>query len=66
MLEMVLGEIARWHQLYLAAKPSHMGVNIYGLSCPLHRPTFCGCQTRVQSSWTGTILLYLVAKLLPR
>jgi hypothetical protein len=25
--------------LYLAAKPSHVGVNVNGLACLLHRPT---------------------------
>jgi hypothetical protein len=24
--------------LYLAAKPSHVGVNVDGLACPLHYP----------------------------
>jgi hypothetical protein len=27
--------------LYLAAKPSHIGVNMDGLACPLHCPTVC-------------------------
>jgi hypothetical protein len=35
--------------LYLAAKPSHMGVNMDRLTYPLHRPTVCGRQTRGQS-----------------
>jgi hypothetical protein len=65
-LEVVLGVgvVRRW--LYLAAKPSHKGVDIDELSCPLHRPIACGCQSRVQSSWSGTVLLYLVAKLFLR
>jgi hypothetical protein len=65
-LEVVLGEVAGWRWLYLVAKPSHMAVDVDGLSCPLHHPTACWCQTRAQSSWSGTILLYLVAKLLLR
>jgi hypothetical protein len=38
MLGMVLGDIASWHQIYLVGKPSHVGVNIGRLACPLHRP----------------------------
>jgi hypothetical protein len=38
---MVLGDIASQHRLYLAAKPSHMGVDVDGLACPLHRPIVC-------------------------
>jgi hypothetical protein len=34
MLEMVLGEVVGSRRLYLAAKPSHMGVDVDGLSCP--------------------------------
>jgi hypothetical protein len=26
---------------YLVAKPSHVGVDVDGLACPLHRPTAC-------------------------
>jgi hypothetical protein len=66
MLEMVLGEVARWCRLFLVAKPSHMGVDIDGLSCSLHRPTTCVYQTRAQSSWFKTILPYLAAMLLLR
>jgi hypothetical protein len=32
--------------LYLAAKPSYVGVDMDGLACPLHCPTICGHQTR--------------------
>jgi hypothetical protein len=28
-------------RLYLAAKPSHIGVDVDGLACPLHRPMVC-------------------------
>jgi hypothetical protein len=32
-----LGDVATWCWLYLAAKSSHVGVDVDGLSCPLHR-----------------------------
>jgi hypothetical protein len=32
--------------LYLAAKPSHVGVEVDGLACPLNHPTACTRQTR--------------------
>jgi hypothetical protein len=38
--------VASWHWLYLAAKPSHVGVNVDGLACPLHRPMVYNHQTR--------------------
>jgi hypothetical protein len=37
---MVLGEVDGWHQLYLAAKPSHVGVDVDGLSCH-PAPSYC-------------------------
>jgi hypothetical protein len=64
--EMVLGDVVVWHQLYLAAKPSHVRVDVDGLTCPLHHPTAYGCHTRAQSYLSDTVLLYLVAKLLLR
>jgi hypothetical protein len=45
---MVLGDVALRHRLYLAAKPSHMGVVVDGLAFPLRRPTVCNYQTRGQ------------------
>jgi hypothetical protein len=30
----VLGDVGAWHRHYLAAKPSHVGVDVDGLSCP--------------------------------
>jgi hypothetical protein len=30
--------------LYLAAKPAHVGVDVDGLSCPVHHSTTYGCQ----------------------
>jgi hypothetical protein len=32
--------------LYLAAKPTHVGVDVDGLACPLHYPMACGQQTK--------------------
>jgi hypothetical protein len=43
-------------RLYLAAKPSHMGVDVDGLAALLHRPTVCGHQTRGQSFLSGAAL----------
>jgi hypothetical protein len=34
MFEMVLGDIDVLHRLYLALKPSHVGVDVDGLACP--------------------------------
>jgi hypothetical protein len=34
----VLRDVALWHWFYLAAKPSHMELDVDGLACPLHRP----------------------------
>jgi hypothetical protein len=42
--------------LYLAAKPSHVGVNVDGLAYPLHRPMACNRQTRGQGLLPGVIL----------
>jgi hypothetical protein len=38
------GHFTVW--LYMAAKPSHVGVNVDGPPRPLHWPTVCSCQTR--------------------
>jgi hypothetical protein len=42
--------------LYLAAKPSHMGVDVDGLAYPLHRSTACSHQTRGQGLLRGVVL----------
>jgi hypothetical protein len=34
--------------LYLGAKPSHVGVDVDGLACPLHCPMACSRQMRGQ------------------
>jgi hypothetical protein len=53
----------RHARLYLVTMPFHMGADVYGLACPLHHPTVCGCQTRGQSP--DAAFIYLIAKLLP-
>jgi hypothetical protein len=57
-------DVASWPRPYLVAKLPHVGIDADGLSYPLHHPIACGCQTRVQSPWSGTALLYMVTKLL--
>jgi hypothetical protein len=42
--------------LYLATKPFHMGVDVDGLACPLHRPTTYSRQTRGHGLLPGTAL----------
>jgi hypothetical protein len=39
-----VGAMRRW--FYLAAKPPHTGVGVDGLTCPVHHPMACSCQTR--------------------
>jgi hypothetical protein len=40
-LKAVLGDVVAWCQLYMDVKPSHVGVDVDELSCPLHRSTTC-------------------------
>jgi hypothetical protein len=42
--------------LYMAAKPSHMGVDVDGLACPLHHPMTWSCQTRGHGLLPGVVL----------
>jgi hypothetical protein len=56
MLEKVLGVCVVRHWLCLAAKSSHMGVNVDGLGCPLHHYTVYSCQTRGRSLMPGVVL----------
>jgi hypothetical protein len=44
---MIPGEVAS-QCLYLAVKPSHMGVEVDGLAYPLHRPMTCSYHPRGQ------------------
>jgi hypothetical protein len=43
------------------AKPSHVGVDVDGLACPMHRHTTCSHQTRGQSFLSGVALSHCVA-----
>jgi hypothetical protein len=47
VLRLDLGEAGLLSLLFLAAKSSHVGANVDGLACHLHRPTNCGSQARV-------------------
>jgi hypothetical protein len=42
--------------LHLAAKPSHVGVDVDGLACPLHRPTVHSYQMRGQGLLPDIVL----------
>jgi hypothetical protein len=53
MPRMVLGDIASRRRLYITAKPSHVGVDVDGLTHPLHRPPVCNHQMRGQSFLSG-------------
>jgi hypothetical protein len=57
---MILGDVALWRRLYLAAKPSHVRVDVDGLACPLHHPTAYSRQTRGQSFLLGAALSHHV------
>jgi hypothetical protein len=61
MHETIFRDIAEWHRLYLAAKPSHVAVDVDRLSCPLHCPTTYSRQTRGQSFLSGAALCHCVA-----
>jgi hypothetical protein len=62
VLEIVLGIGAVRSCTYLVAKPSQVGVDANGMSCPLRRPTGCGCQPDALSLRFGKVLPCLVAK----
>jgi hypothetical protein len=53
---MVFGDVASWCRLYLATKPSHVGVDVDGLACPQHHPTVCSHQTRGHAFLSGATL----------
>jgi hypothetical protein len=42
--------------LYLAAKSTHMGVDVDGLACPLHCPMACDRQMKGQGLLSGVVL----------
>jgi hypothetical protein len=53
---MALGDIASWCRLYLVAEPSHVGVDVDELSCPLHHPMACCRQTKDHGFLSGMVL----------
>jgi hypothetical protein len=55
MLEKVPGDITLRCWPYLVAKFSHMGVDVDGLACLLHRPTTCSHQMRGHGLLPGTV-----------
>jgi hypothetical protein len=52
----VFGDVASRHRFYLAAKPSHVGVDVDGLACPLHRLMICIYQMRGHGFLSSTAL----------
>jgi hypothetical protein len=50
----------RCAELYLAAKPFHVRVNVDKLAYPLHRPTTCDRQMKGQSSLSDTAMSHRV------
>jgi hypothetical protein len=59
MLEIVLGDIASWHWLYLAAKPSHVqGGRCGWASMSSYHPTACSHQSRERSFLLGAALFH--------
>jgi hypothetical protein len=60
MLETVLGDGSSRSRHYLAAKPSHMGVDVDGLACPLQRPVAYNRQTRGHGFLLGAALSHPV------
>jgi hypothetical protein len=54
------GSFAAW--FYLAAKSSHVGVDMDGLACRLHHPTVHSCQSMGQGLPPGVILSYCCSR----
>jgi hypothetical protein len=61
ILEKVLGDIASWCWLYLAAKPPHVEVDADELACPLHHPMTCSYHTRGHGFLSGATSSHQVA-----
>jgi hypothetical protein len=61
MLEKVLRYIASRCWPYLVAKSSHVGVDVDGLACPLHRPTAYNRQMMGQGFLLDAILSHQAA-----
>jgi hypothetical protein len=57
----VLGDVALWHRLYLAAKPSHMGADVDGLAFPLNHPVAYCRQSWGQNFLSGVALYHHAA-----
>jgi hypothetical protein len=62
VLEKVLGVSAMKSCPYLVAKPSHVGVDADGISCPMRHPTPCGCWPDALSLLFRKVLPCLVAR----
>jgi hypothetical protein len=58
---MVLRNVAPRHQLYLVAKPAHMGVDVDRLAYPQHRPTFYSHQIKRQGLQSGATMSHRAA-----
>jgi hypothetical protein len=59
---MVLGvSVVRSHP-YLVVKPSQVGADVDRITCPLRRPTACGCWPDALRLWFRKIHPCLVAK----
>jgi hypothetical protein len=56
MLEKISRDVASWCWPCLVAKPSHMGVDVDGVACPLYYPMACSRQTRGQGFLPGAVL----------
>jgi hypothetical protein len=54
----ILEDVALRHRLYLVVKPSHVGVDVNILVCPLHRPTIYSRQMRGHDFLLVTALSY--------
>jgi hypothetical protein len=61
MSRTILEDVASRCRLYLAAKPSHVGLDVDGLACLLHRPTVYSRQMSGQGFSSGPALSRRVA-----
>jgi hypothetical protein len=64
MPKMILGDVIVLHWLYLAASPSHVGVDVDRLAYPLHCPMAYSRQMRGQSFLSGAALSHHAAVLI--
>jgi hypothetical protein len=56
--ETIIGDIALRHRLYLATKPSHVGVDVDGLAYPMHCPMVYIHQMRGQGFLSDVALVH--------